>query len=149
MDKFFIEKNLTSLPQEWQEAVDGSWSNNTVIKIYENENDFNEYICTQSNCGSIWISIDATDPNRNSYGGEFEFHSIFNIAPVYRNVNNIYLAYNGDEWYIMPEDWFLNGINGGWFRIETTGILKNFELFKEILCRKKYDIVTTTMAGSQ
>ena len=147
MEKFFVEKNVTSLPQEWQEAGDG-WSNNAVVKIFGSENDFNEYICTQSNCGSIWISIDATDPNRNSYGGEFEFHSIFNNAPVYRNVNNIYLAYDGDEWYIMSEDRFLNGITGGWFRIETTGTLKNSELFKEILCRKKYDIVTTTMAGS-
>ena len=136
------------MPQEWQEAGDG-WSNNAVVKIFGSENDFNEYICTQSNCGSIWISIDANDPNLNTYGGEFEFHSIFNIAPAYRNVKNHYLAYDGDEWYIMPEDCFLDGIACGWLRIQTTGILNNFELFEEMLCRKKYDIVTTTMAGSQ
>ena len=129
MDKFFIEKNLTSLSQEWQEAVDGSWSNNTVIKIYENENDFNEYICTQSHCDSIWISINATNSNRNNKGGEFEFHSIFNIAPAYRNVNNIYLAYDGYNWLIMPKDSFLTGVLAGWFKIETTGTMKNFEFF--------------------
>ena len=39
MEKFFVEKNTTSLPQEWQEAGDG-WSNNAIIKIYESENDF-------------------------------------------------------------------------------------------------------------
>ena len=83
---------------------------------------------------NIWIFIDATNPNRNNFGGEFEFHSIFNNAPAYRNVNNIYLAYNGDEWYIMSEDRFLDGITGfEWFRIETTGNLKNFELLREFL----------------
>ena len=125
MKKFFAEKNPTSLPQEWQEAG-GGWSNNAVINIFGNENDFYEYICTQSNCGSIWISIDATDSNRNNKGGEFEFHSIFNNEPAYRNVKNEYLAYDGDTWLIMPEYRFLDGVTGGWFKIETTGTLKNF-----------------------
>ena len=127
MNKFFIEKNLTSLPQEWQEAGDGSWSNNAVIKIFGNENDFDEYICTQSNCGSIWISIDATDSSRNNKGGEFEFHSIVNIAPAYRNAQNNYLAFYRDAWLIMPEDSFLDGTFAGWFNIETTGTFKNCE----------------------
>ena len=148
LEEFLVAKNLTSLPQEWQEAGDG-WSNNAVIKIYESENYFNEYICSQSNCGSIWISINATNSNHNNKGGEFEFHSIFNIAPAYRNVKNHYLAYDGSEWYIMSEDRFLNGITGGWLRIESTGTLKNFELLREIFRRKKYDIVTTTMARSR
>ena len=148
MEKFFVETNPTLLPQEWQEAG-GGWSNIAVIKIYESENYFNEYICSQSNCGSIWISINATNSNRDNKGGKFEFHSIFNIAPAYRNVNNIYLAYDGDEWYIMSENSFLGGITSGWFLIETTGTLKNFELLREIFRRKKYDIVTTTMARSR
>ena len=128
MKKFFVEKSVTSLPQEWQEAGDG-WSNNAFIKIFGNKNDFDEYICTQSNCDSIWISIDATDPNLNNYSGEFEFHSIMNTAPAYRNINNIYLAFNGYWWYIMPEGCFLAGVTCGSLRIETTGILKKFELF--------------------
>ena len=123
LEKFFVEKNPTSLPRQWQEAG-GGWSNNAVIKIFENENDFVEYICTQSNCGSIWISIDATDSNRNNYGGEFEFHSILNNAPAYRNVNFRYLAYTGDTWLIMAEYLFSDDLTGGWFKIRTTGTLK-------------------------
>ena len=129
MEKFFVEKNPTLLPQRWQEVGEQPWSNNAIIKIYENENDFNEYICSQSNCGSIWISINATNSNHNNKGGEFEFHSIFNIAPAYRNVNNIYLAYDGYNWLIMPKDSFLTGVLAGWFKIETTGTMKNFEFF--------------------
>ena len=129
MDKFFVEKNPTSLPQHWKEAGVPAWSNNAIIIIHESENDFNETICSQSNCGSIWISINATNSNRNNKGGEFEFHSIFNIAPAYRNVNNIYLAYDGYNWLIMPKDSFLTGFLAGWFKIETTGTMKNFEFF--------------------
>ena len=40
LEEFFVETNSTSLPQQWQEARDGGWSNNAIIKIYESENDF-------------------------------------------------------------------------------------------------------------
>ena len=124
MKEFFVEKNPTSL-QEWQEFGNGVWSNNAAVKIFENENDFYEYICNQSICGSIWISIDATDPDLNNMSGEFEFHSILNNAPAYRNDKNDYLAYDGqNKWFIMSEDSFLNGVTGGWLKIETTGIFK-------------------------
>ena len=39
-EKFFVEKNPTSLPQQWQEVGVPAWSNNAIIKIFENENDF-------------------------------------------------------------------------------------------------------------
>ena len=136
------------LPQEWQEAGNG-WSNNAVVKIFGKENDFNEYFCTQSNCGSVWISIDATYSNHNKRSGEFEFYSIMHNAPAFRNEKNDILAYDGDIWLIMSVDNFLDGITGGWFFIETTGTLKIFELFGEIICRNKSDIVTTRMARSR
>ena len=64
---FFIEKNPTLLPQQWSEAEE-SWNNNAIIKIFETEKDFYEFICSKSICESIWISIDATHPNRNNKG---------------------------------------------------------------------------------
>ena len=136
------------LPQEWQEAGNG-WSNNAVVKIFGKENDLNDYICTQSICGSLWISIDATYSNHNKKSGKFEFHSIIHNAPAFRNDNHDYLTYDGHKWYIMSEGRFLDGNSGGWFRIETTGTLKNFELFELILCRNKSDIVTSRMARSR
>ena len=39
IEKFVIEKNPTSLTLQWQEAG-GGWSNNAIIKIFDNENDF-------------------------------------------------------------------------------------------------------------
>ena len=72
-----------------------------------------------------------------------------NIAPAYRNINNIYLAYDGDTWLITSEDCFLDDITCGWLRIDTTGTLKIFDSFREILRRKKSDIVNTTMARSR
>ena len=93
--KFFIEKNPILLPQRWQEMGEPDWSNNAIINIFETENDFNEYICSQSNCESIWISIDATYSKLNKKGGEYKFHSILNSRPAYRNADNTYLAYNG------------------------------------------------------
>ena len=45
-------------------------------------------------------------------------------APAYRNANNEYLANNGDTWYIMSENRFIDGITGGWFRIDSTGTPK-------------------------
>ena len=122
--KFFVEKNPTLLPQRWQEAGSSAFSNNAIIKIFESENDFNEYICTQSHCGSIWISIDPTDSFFHNRGGEFEFHSILNNAPAYRNVKKDYLAYSGYSWFIMPEYHFLDGVISGWFTTKTTGTLK-------------------------
>ena len=130
LEKFFVEKNPTSLTRQWQE-VGGGWSNIATIQIYESENDFNEYICTQSHCDSIWISIDATNSNRNNKGGEFEFHSIFNNAPAYRNVKKDYIAYTGSGWFIMPEHGFLAGANGGWFTTKTTGTLKNLNFLEK------------------
>ena len=95
--KPFIENNpiLLAGPLQWQEVGGVGWSNNAIIKISETENDYQEYICSQSNCESIWISIDAFNSNRNSESGEFKFHSIMNNAPAYRNANNAYLAYGG------------------------------------------------------
>ena len=77
---------------------------------------------------SIWISIDATDPEKNNKGGEYKFHSILNSAPAYHNAKNNYLAYTGLQWFIMSENRFLNGVTGGWFKIDTTGT------FKKIVC---------------
>ena len=107
-------------PHKWQEAGD-NWSNNAIIKISETENDYYEYICSQSNCESIWISIDATDSSRNSKGGEFKFHSIMNNAPAYRNTNNEYLANDGDTWLITTEKCFIDSVTCGWFKIDSKG----------------------------
>ena len=106
---------------KWQEGDGVGWSKNAIIKIFATENDFNENICSQSNCESIWISIDATNSSKNSKGGEFKFHSIMNNAPAYRNANNEYLAYDGDTWLIMSEKCFLDGVTCGWFKIYSTG----------------------------
>ena len=63
-------------------------------------------------------------------------------------MENEYLAYNAPlgKWFIMSENSFLDGASSGWFKIATTGTLKNFELLGEIVLRKKSDIVTTKMA---
>ena len=119
------------MPEQWRETSGGMdpWNNNAIIKIFEAENDYNEYICTQSNCESIWISIDATNSNLNNKGGEFKFHSIVNNRPAYHNSNSDYLAYNdkNDEWLIMSEYSIVNGVTGGWFlRAASKGTLKNF-----------------------
>ena len=96
---------------------------------------------------SIWISIHATNPELNSYG-EYEFHSIVNNAPAYRSARNTYLAYDeSNKWYIMSEERFMDGISGGWFRIDSKGILKNFNIKKDFN-RTKSIIVASTMAGS-
>ena len=110
------------LSQQWQEAGVSDWSINAIIKIFETEYVFNEYICSQTTCKSIWISIDATVSNRDQKSGEFKFHSIVNDAPAYRNADNDFLAYNGNnEWFILPEDRFVNDVNGGWFKIASKG----------------------------
>ena len=114
---------------KWQEGDGVGWSNNVIIKIFATENDFNENICSQSNCESIWISIDATYSSKNSKGGEFKFHSIMNNAPAYHNANNEYLAYDGDTWFILSEKKFLDGVNGGgWFKFDSRGTLKEIIL---------------------
>ena len=76
---------------------------------------------------SIWISIYSTNSDRNNKAGEYEFHSILNNAPAYRNAENNYFAYDGEEWYIMSEKRFIDGISGGWFRIYSEGTLKKLE----------------------
>ena len=135
---------------KWQEGDGVGWSNNAIIKIFATENDFNEYICSQSSCESIWISIDAFNSNRNRESGEFKFHSIMNNAPAYRNANNVYLAYNGDTWLISAEKCFLDGVTCGWFKIDSTGTPKEI-IFNKTFSRKKSHIVgrTTAMAGSR
>ena len=110
------------LPEQWQEAGDEPWAYNATIKIFENEMDYIEHVCTKVKCKSIWISINATNTDCNNKGGEYEFHSISNNAPAYRDAKNNYFAYNGDEWYIMSEKSFLDGISGGWLRIYSKGI---------------------------
>ena len=113
------------MPQQWQQARESEWSYNAIIKIFETETDFNEYVCSQSICESIWISIDATYPPRNNTSGEYKFHSIIYNAPAYRNSDNYYLAYDGyDEWRIMPEKCFLDGVTCGFFQIDSKGTLK-------------------------
>ena len=139
----FEESNPILLPQQW-EAV----RNSAIIKIFEIENDFNDYICTQSYCGSIWISIDATQNLFNDLGGEFKFHSIINNAPAYRYAQ-CYFVHDGSEWYIMSESRFLDGLSGGWFKNNFKGTLKNFEPIQKKFFRQKSDIVATTMAGSR
>ena len=89
----------------------------------------NKYLVSRK---SIWISIDATDPTRNSKGGEYKFHSILNNAPAYHNDKNDYLAYDGLRWLIMSESTFLDGVTGGWFKIETKGTLKKFCVVEDI-----------------
>ena len=58
----------------------------------------------------------------NTKGGQYKFDSIVNNAPAYRNENNDYLALNGTTWLIMPENRFLDGVTGGWFKIDSRGI---------------------------
>ena len=75
---------------------------------------------------SIWISIDATNTDLNYKAGEYVFHSIVNNAPAYRNAKNTYLGYaESNRWYILSEGRFMNDFSGGWFRIDSKGILKN------------------------
>ena len=96
---------------------------------------------------TIWISIHATNLDLNSYG-EYEFDSIVNNAPAYRSAGNTYLAYaESNTWYILSEERFMDGISGGWFRIHSKGILKNFNIEKAFN-RTKSIIVASTMAGS-
>ena len=136
------------MSQQWQEVP--NWSNNAIIKIFETEYDFNEYICSLTTCKSIWISIDATNSYNNHKGGEYKFHSIMNNLPAYRNANNDYLAHDGyDEWYIMSEDKFVNDVTGGWFRIASTGSMKTFISLKKNFNRKKSNLVIATMARSR
>ena len=71
-----------------------------------------------------------------------------NNAPAYRNANNEYLAYDGDTWFITTEKSFIDGVTGGWFKIDSTGTSKEIILNKTFY-RKKSDIVTTTMARSR
>ena len=120
------------MSQRWLEVGEPNWSNNATIKIFETENDFNEYICSQSYCKSIWISINATFTGFNKKGGEYQFHSITNERPSYRNANN-YLAYGLNAWLIISEGSFANGVTNGWFRIDSTGTLKTFSFKKNLL----------------
>ena len=116
------------MPHQWREAGE-NWNNNATIIIFERENDYIDHVCSQTNCESVWISIDATNTNFNTYAGEYEFHSIVNNVPAYRNAKNYYLAYDESHaWYITSEERFLDGISGGWFRIYSKGILKNVNI---------------------
>ena len=37
----FLDKNVSSLPQEWKEWYGGTWSNIATIKIFETEIEYN------------------------------------------------------------------------------------------------------------
>ena len=118
------------MPEQWQEAGDVSWNYHATIEIFEKEIDYIQHVCTKVRCESIWISINASNTNLNNKAGEYKFHSILNNAPAYRHAKNNYFAYDGDKWTIMSEERFMNGISGGWFRINSKGIFQKSKHLK-------------------